>query len=371
MKRTLISSLLLIFLPFTVFCQDCYRFWRDGALSQNDFAQKMDNSSMGELRWGIVLDKKVAKKGLLRIHYQTSSTYMDSCNSWISPDSWTEGVGEFFQTGFDWLEFNRRKAENAYYKTPGISLYQIKSEVRSAMEAYCRDCNDGQNPIAISAFREVIDRQRASMDLDPDSLFSLPQRFLEQESPWGLFVGVNTEWTGVFPNGLTFIPLLTLGINWQCKALWLGFEAEANVGTQRSKNVMYYDSELMYEWDNNKTFGATGWCFRGGYYVWKNGNLSIAPFAGIKRESFFQYTNFTKDSGMESSWINGLGGQVGIAFKRKIRQDYFMFPSNNSLFETDLTITVFGDRMSFKEIGSVWSVNIGLSVNIWDYVSFL
>ncbi|MBQ3723130.1 MAG: hypothetical protein II851_05410 [Bacteroidales bacterium] len=371
MKRFFLL-LLIIHLQVAILSGQNCRLWKDGALLQSDFVEIKRDLSIGELKWGISLEKATARSGNLRVHYHTSATYMDPSRSWVSPNGWNEPTREYLQTGFDWLELNRRKAQHVFYTDPSVDFYKLKSELRTAMETYRRNCDSGNNLTAVSSYRQIVDEQMGLYADDMDSLFVLAKRISQVPSSFGFFAGFRSDWSRVFPPGMTYIPFLAFGADWQYKKICLEFEAMFNFGHINSPNVSYRDSELSYDWEKDKPFGATGWCFRGGYRVCDGNFMVIIPFAGLKKENLFQRTIIPneKGDGMASSWIEGIGGQVGCAFRFNLRRDCFLSIKANSLYETDITISLFGDRLQYKGAGSSWSINLGLLINVFEHLSF-
>ena len=373
MKSIPIASLFLfLFFSLALPAQN-ERSWDQGRLTRADFIPQCQEGRLGELHWDIVAEKKVQKQGNLSVHYYSTRSVMDPKRSWVNPDLYNQQVLDYLQTEFDWVESNRRSLQSQWGHTIGRNLYEMKHELRKATETYRRDCNDGYNTVAVSEYKKKIEDLDSQFSTNTDSLFSRVQAEYLTNNQTGLFLGFNNEWSRVFANEPVWIPLLTVGINGQYKRLFLEFEILMNFGTHRSPRVNYHDLELAYDWAPSDAFGALEWCLRGGYQIINHRRLSIYPFVGVKKESLFQYIKPIDETNSKttSSWIEGFGGQFGLAFNCQMRRDLFLSTKRESYYETKLVFKLFGDMIQFQSIGPVWSINAGVAINLCDYLSTL
>ena len=356
-------------------------YWDQGPLTRSNFSSRKSASQACEFLCGLDVQESRTKIGNTSFLQHSSRTYMDPFRSWIDPEQFNEGLLTNLQTGFDYVEVCRRRAEREIMKGTKFSYQDIYGFHLGVADNFISKLNEETAQGAdTSAVRFYADKVRAELDSLADAGADYDFLLYPAGFGSGIHAGAGSE---VFVGSASryFSPLVGLNLGGD---LFFGrvdvfLEMLLAWGGPFRQDVPLDG----YSWSAGKKQKGGSMDISFGYTVKDATGYRLIPFVGIG-VGFIDYPenpgNCTDNYGnlKKSDEVSGLRLQAGIASDFKLHREIdrrwgmtslseFTFRTRFYVARTDLRRVNFsGSGLAFSS--PAWTVNFGISLNMMNWI---
>ena len=332
--------------------------WGDGPLTLDDFdTSTLYLPEVAYLGYTIGWEYSKRKEGNTLISFPAFKAYMNPRAAWIHPDYRTDLTLKYLQTGFDYLELCKRKAQQEYfdgnYYNPDdvINLYEDAAE--GFIEQFKAESRHGQDSAAVGAYSNWVKDELAKT---PDA-FHIDLRDYHDVFHLGLSISAGSEaFLGECNSYVTPMAGAGFGLDFGINRLALMLDGMLALGSGLKQDLTWMGNS----WNSGDRMGTGHIQASFGYACYKSLSWRIVPFAGIGVGLFDNY--FAK----ENKEIAGFRFQAGVCADYIIMRqfDYKVYKPlfGNELSELSLRAKFFFARTSFPAPAPAWSVNFGIGI---------
>ena len=339
-------------------------YWDQGPLTLDMFQTRHTRDSdkpVSFLEWEMHNTDTVVVSGNTRFISRKLKLYMYKSLSWYDPDKSPEWSLRYNQAEFDLIEVLRRQYQNALnsdsvsYET---DLYYQKL-LKNRTDSFDSETDSGADTAAIARYEEQVREQLSTVkEIPPCSTLPL----LEPQAQFGMSLMYDFEYffepvsTAYKPlHGVQVMGYLYMGRFWSDISYtwsWCG---------GLKTDDFYYDMKQDYYWRKDKTGRSDKFLLRVGYDIIDSKYITIAPAIGVGTTCLIQNTGLKDDKGETvNSRIGGFNRlTAGLSFGYKYLR---VFDKWKFLNERMVKLNVMAANTRFNDLGSTWSLNVGLSI---------
>ena len=339
-------------------------YWNQGPLTLDMFQTRHTRETdkpVTFLEWEIHKTDTVVTSGNTSFISHKLELYMYKSLSWYDPDKYPEWSLRYNQTEFDLIEVLRRQYQNALNSDTVSYLTDsyYNKLLRNRTDTYDTETDCGTDTAAIARYEELLREQLATVkELPPCS--TLPS--LKPQPQFGISLMYDFEYfrepvsTAYKPlHGVQVMGYLYMGRFWSDISYtwsWCG---------GLKTDDFYYDKKLDYYWQKGESARSDKFVIRVGYDVIDSKYIAIAPAIGVGTTCLIQNTGVEDDKGVTTnSKIGGFNRlTAGLSFGYKYLRIYDQW---KFLSERMVRLNVMAANTRFHDLGSTWSLNVGLSI---------
>ena len=379
LKTALLPVLLLI--SVSAFSQEqkspgfATRIWSDGPLTWQDFQTRHipdDSPKTSEVYVFTDTQSEVKKIGNTRFMYTEINAYVDKLLSWYDPEKAGQWQLRYNQVIFDLTHIYAKKIQselNSNFSPSQLDNSDYYSRLlRSRIEALEMESDGGRDTSAIKLYEDEVRRELEQLSLAEPSI---P---VESRVGWGMgffwsydyhpILGAQSQKIGPFHGfGMT--------IDLRIHDMFLDFDMGADLSSGLKVSDFYHDPKYNYDWVQGKRVDYMHANINIGRQVLSRQYYRLIPYigigtAGISQETDIEKETVGKETRYESSAMWGLRLMAGLKTDWKVlhfMDDSFDYAPSDLI----LRLNLFGAYDRFDTIGSVWSVNLGVSFGLDGY----
>ena len=359
----LFTALLLQVAIVSVFAQNKVQHeWSEKRLTWEDF-KPAKTDSLGRTSYidvGITQILVSDKNGDMRDTYTVDITD----ESWYDPDKVTEWDLRYNQILFDMAEVSIRKALDDHHNHR-VGLYEIYRQYyryyESGKDLFAMESNYGKDTTIIKVYEKHIGEElerTKSVDMYSEKIpFNSFHSFGNGDFfTVCIFLGYeNSNIIGRYSDDFKTFHGFNFGFSVPVRSFKFEFTGSV-LWSRLLSDDFYYDSLNDYYWKKDKVVAEGELQFGVGYTILSHEKIELTPFVGL---SLFRMQQGTGDKKRENEIMSNTPLTPGYYFG--LETDWYY---NQRLFR-DLTpclrFKLFCCNRNYENIGSVWSVNLGLS----------
>ena len=357
----LLTALILQFTNVLVFAQDKVQHeFSKKTLTWDDF-KPAKTDSLGRTSYIDVCITQLLvsdKNGDMRDTYSVDITD----ESWYDPDKVTDWDLRYNQILFDMAEVSIRKALDDHHNQM-VGLYEIYRQYyryyESSKDKFAMESNNGKDTTIIKEYENLITNElerTKSVDMFSEKISFDSLYPFDNGNYFTLFIFLgyeNSNIVGRYSDDFKTFHGFNFGFSVPVRSFM--FELSGSVlWSNLLTDGFYYDSHNNYYWKNDKVVDEVGLKLGVGYTLFSNEKIELTPFAGF---SLFRMQQSTEEEkkGIVSSTPLTPGCYFGVETDWYYNQRFFrdLIPC--------LRFKLFCNNRNYENIGSVWSVNLGLS----------
>ena len=296
--------------------------------------------------------------------YENLTVAMDPSRSYYDPNKADEWDLRYNKILFDLAELSAREAVrtcNRSQDTAGDIKDCYEELFEERKQEFFSKSLQGKDTAVIRDYEVSISRE-----LKNNTRNFTPQEFgyTPTKRTW-LEKGAHLGYTNkrIIGNGLEYLGPAngyTIGIEIGSRGLVLQGEFYALMYGKLRESGFYYDTYNDYNWSKEKEVNEAGIRLKAGYTVFSNEYIRITPVVGTSFGSLTQYTD-NKQNNSNHYIESKLPGNQDLLFG--IDTDWIMWRDHypDGISFSGLRFSTYGIYHRYKEIGDVWSLNLGIS----------
>ena len=353
-------------MPLQLMAQDFIssrHYWEDGALTWDDYLGKPNQSiskEMSFIRIGYSARLGKIKKGHTTYLFPEFYPFMSRYDSWVVDSARTDSRLLYDQTLLDLSELYCRKATKEYNtsssEVDGDELFDFYyNQMRKRFNELDEKTDTGKIALALEEYYDYVQYELAKEVFDPIAIAEERPR----EAGIGMYFGYNLR----APLSGEFTPThgITLGWDFPIRRSILGFDVNLEgFGWSRtyintSKGPITYGEKVR--------SGSLDVYY--GLNVFRNGTLSLYPFAGVG-VTFYDGEYYTNDDGQRTSnEIAAFTQEIGVNVDVILHSSVRLFSRGRT--STTFTSMRFRPSLSLpnmkQKIGRMPTLNLSVSFN--------
>ena len=341
------------------------RYWNEGPLTFDDFSTRSGEfPQIIEFDYGISWAPQSTKMGNTVVRAPCFRSFMNPYTSWVHPDFKTEEMLQYIQTGFDYVEICRRRAQKEYQDGSAFNLEDVvnfHSGVAGSFLARMKeDTRQGLDSAAVRYYSTRVKKELAqTADITYDDLKIYPRGF-----GIGMHLGAGSEfYTGPLTGYVTPIAGIDFGFDLAFSRVNLYLSGLLGWGGHFKQDI----PRDGYKWEAGKRIRGGNMEVSLGYTVYDSQWWRIAPFAGIG-VGFIDYPFHPTNPKKNSDEISGFRFQAGISADYKFYRLVEYFPEKDGLSEFSVKTRLYVAHTAFPAPAPAWTINFGLSANMMAWM---
>jgi len=337
------------------------RYWDEGPLTYADLSsRKSEWPKISEFQYNVSWTTKDWKTGNTRFHVPCSRAYMNPYASWVHPDFRTDGMLQYIQTGFDYVEICRRRAMRDLQSGSTFgqgSVMRFHLDVADSFMAKMKDeTEQGQDAAAVQDYARRVKAELAQTEeIHYDNLRIDPRGF-----GMGMHWGIGSEsYTGPLADYVTPIAGIDFGFDFCFSRINLYLSGLLGLGGHYKLDI----PRNGYQWKAGERMKGGNIEVSLGYTVFDSQWWKVVPFAGIG-VGFIDYPSHPGNPDKKTDEISGFRYQAGISADLKFYRMVDYVDALEGLSEFSVRSRLYVAHTAFPSPAPSWTVNFGLSVNM-------
>ena len=341
------------------------RYWDEGPLTYADLSsRKNELPKISEFQYGIFWTTNDWKTGNTRFRVPASRSYMNPYTSWVHPDFRTEGMLQYIQTGFDYLEICRRRAMQEIMQGSAFdqrSVMKFHLDVADSFMAKMKDeTEQGQDAVAVQDFARRVkaelaqtgEKRYVDLIIDPRG-FGL-----------GMHLGIGSEfYTGPLSDYVTPIAGVDFGFDFCFSRTDIYLSGLLGLGGRYKQDI----ERDGYRWNAGERMKGGNIEMSLGYTVFDSQWWRIVPFTGIG-VGFIDYPSHPANTDKKSDEISGFRCQAGISADLKFYRIVEYVQALEGLSEFSVRSRLYVAHTAFPSPAPSWTINFSLSANMIGWI---
>lgn len=340
--------------------------WNEKPLSWDDFLGEESESELFRLKCFLRHDGTTCRYGNTFMSYYQYLMSMIPSESWCVSHLKNDGMLQLLQTGFDYAEISRRKAQAEAFSGEIVIETEILNDIQSFIKKMSEETDNGQDSSALRVWTDKVADELAKTENPkppkPDIKmkgYAISSHFrLEREHQLG--------------NKTPFVTPTTV----------------ANLGLGVIVNRLSYlidarfkEGFVQSDYNHNGTVWTTGENIEAGdidlsigYSILDTDWLRMTPFAGIGVSYYDYRPQSWIDEGRKSDEIGGPRILAGLYSDIKLVRCIDLYFYNGkltpfSMYEVTLRPFIYSAYTAIQSLPSSWSFCYGISLNIgfWSF----
>ncbi|MBQ9309500.1 MAG: DUF4419 domain-containing protein [Bacteroidales bacterium] len=341
------------------------RYWDKGPLSWADLTTRgSELPKISEFEYAISWETGRRKIGNTLIRIPESRSYMNPFTSWVHPDFRTPEMLQYIQTGFDYVEICRRRAQNDYLSGSKFTYPEVIGFHLDVAESFIAKMKDesrqGLDTAVVNYYSSRVRNELAQIgNAESSDLIINPKGF-----GIGMHLGVGSEvYTGPMAAYVTPIAGLDFGFDFTFSEFNLYLGGLLGWGGTYKKDIQ----RDGYQWEAGKKMTGGNLEASLGYTVFDSQWWRLAPFAGIG-VGFIDYPSHPVDPDKKTDEISGFRFQAGLCADYKFFRVIESLPTTYGLSEFTVRARLYAAHTAFPAPAPAWTINFGLSANMLAWI---
>ena len=359
--RRLLSLAVLLLLPAMILNaqKTNYKYWSSGKLTWGDYSKSStlaDDGGASSNSFGWETKDTTESFGNLSVHRVVSKVYLNKSQSWVNPSFATDEQLRYNQLFFDLNELECRKMLREIYD-PDTSFdvdfvqdYYI-GVTAARMSEINLTSDHGNDESTLAYYDTIIQSQLATL---PRTQFK-PSALKKGKHGFGARGGIGMEmFLGDPGEYLSNMYMMDFGLRYYYQNFLV--DTYFGLGGLRSRQAFTASGQNIAGKSalSELQVGALA-----GYNVYDGPWFRIAPVAGIG----YNVIGLLIDEDEETvpSALKGMRIMGGLEFDIKFDRQAYLYPSDRSIFESNLNLRVYAAKTGFNAGLDGISLNFGVA----------
>lgn len=341
------------------------RYWDKGPLSWADLSTRgSELPKITEFEYGISWKTGRRTMGNTLIRIPDSRSYMNPFSSWVHPDFRTPEMLRYIQTGFNYVEICRRRAQNDYLTGSNFGYSNVMRFHLDVAESFLAKLKDetrqGMDTAVVNYYSRRVQNELAQIgDAEFSDLRIYPRGFAI-----GAHLGVGSEfYTGPLAAYVTPIAGLDFGFDFTFSRFNLYMSGLLGWGGTYKKDIQ----QDGYQWNAGEKMKGGNMEASLGYSVYDSQWWRLVPFAGIG-VGFIDYPSHPLNPDKKTDEISGFRFQAGLSTDFKFYRVVEYLPLAGGLSEFTVRARLYAAHTAFPSPAPAWTINFGLSANMLAWI---